>query len=186
MVRMDDRLERLITRRLDGELTEAEELELNKLLIRSPEARRLLEDYQRQDALVTAALRETLSGAPSMVPLADGPCGASQPKRMPWLRPLAVAASIGLVAGLGAYFAADLWSRAGAADGHASPPHVIIAANPPAVTPVDSGAGGHEPVYRRQAVDRDILGVLGDDGKTLYLMEINRTQTASEPVGADL
>ena len=46
----DERTERLITRKLDGELTEAESLELDKALVRSPEARSLLEDYERTDA----------------------------------------------------------------------------------------------------------------------------------------
>ena len=44
---IDERTELLINRRLDGELGEDEALELNKRLIRSPEARRLLEEYSR-------------------------------------------------------------------------------------------------------------------------------------------
>ena len=41
---MDERTEQLINRRLDGEITEEESLELDKRLIRSPEARAYLEE----------------------------------------------------------------------------------------------------------------------------------------------
>jgi len=58
---LDERTERLINRRLDGEITEEESLELDKQLIRSPEARAYLEDLQRQDVLAGQALRATLA-----------------------------------------------------------------------------------------------------------------------------
>ena len=54
---IDERTERLINRRLDGELSEAESLELDKRLIRSPEARQLFETYARNDLLAGEALR---------------------------------------------------------------------------------------------------------------------------------
>jgi len=54
---IDERTEQLVTRKLDGELTGAESHELNKLLIRSPQARALMEEYERADALAGEALR---------------------------------------------------------------------------------------------------------------------------------
>ena len=53
---VDERVEHLINRRVDGELTGAESLELDQLLVRSPEARSLLEEYERTYALAREAL----------------------------------------------------------------------------------------------------------------------------------
>ena len=53
-------LERLIVRYLDSELTEEEELELNRELIRNPEAQQLLDDYRRADDLAVAALNRVI------------------------------------------------------------------------------------------------------------------------------
>ena len=59
---LDERLERLISRKLDGELTEAESLELDKLLIRSPEGRAILEEQEQLDLLASESLRTALGG----------------------------------------------------------------------------------------------------------------------------
>ncbi|MBP7936261.1 MAG: hypothetical protein KA354_16590 [Phycisphaerae bacterium] len=59
---IDERLERLINRKLDGELSEAESLELDKLLIRSPEGRAMLEEQGRLDRLAGVSLRAALGG----------------------------------------------------------------------------------------------------------------------------
>ena len=58
---IDERTEVLINRRLDGELMEDEALELNKRLIRSPEARHLFEEYERMDSAAADALHSFLS-----------------------------------------------------------------------------------------------------------------------------
>ncbi len=58
MTRSDDHLERLINRKLDGELTEDESLELDKCLIRDPAARQSLEESERIDRLTAALLEE--------------------------------------------------------------------------------------------------------------------------------
>ena len=58
MTRTDDHLERLINRKLDGELTRDESLELDKCLIRDPAARQSLEESERIDRLTAALLDE--------------------------------------------------------------------------------------------------------------------------------
>ncbi len=58
MTRSDDHLERLISRKLDGELTPDESLELDKCLIRDPAARQSLEESERIDRLTAALLEE--------------------------------------------------------------------------------------------------------------------------------
>lgn len=59
---MDEGLERLINRRLDGELSEAEQAELSQRLLRDPTARQRLQDYERVDGWCREALGEALSG----------------------------------------------------------------------------------------------------------------------------
>ncbi len=49
---IDERIERLINRKLDGELTPEEQLELDKELLRCPAARALYESYREIDGLV--------------------------------------------------------------------------------------------------------------------------------------
>jgi hypothetical protein len=58
---MDERLERLINRHLDGELTDAEQVELDRLLLRDPEGREDLEAYRRIDAWSREALADALA-----------------------------------------------------------------------------------------------------------------------------
>jgi anti-sigma factor RsiW len=58
---MDERLERLINRRLDGELTDAEQVELDRWLLRDPAARQCLGEYERIDAWSKEALAEVLT-----------------------------------------------------------------------------------------------------------------------------
>ncbi len=58
MTRSDDHLERLISRKLDGELTGDDSLELDKCLIRDPAARQSLEESERIDRLTAALLEE--------------------------------------------------------------------------------------------------------------------------------
>ncbi len=58
MTRSDDHLERLINRKLDGELTQDESLELDKCLIRDPATRQSLEESERIDRLTAALLEE--------------------------------------------------------------------------------------------------------------------------------
>lgn len=57
---VSEHIERLITRKLDGEITADESLELDRELIRSPRARALFDEYQRLDQLAGACIRSTI------------------------------------------------------------------------------------------------------------------------------
>lgn len=57
---IDERIEHLITRKLDGELTDAEALELDKALLRHPEARQRYETLSDLDGQADEALRARL------------------------------------------------------------------------------------------------------------------------------
>lgn len=57
---VDPKIERLIVRQLDGEITEAEQLELNRELLRNPGAHRLWEEYRALDATAGEVLQNLL------------------------------------------------------------------------------------------------------------------------------
>ncbi len=185
----DDRLERLITRRLDGEMTEAESYELDKLVIRSREARQQLEAAQRQDDLVRSVLQELVSDAPAVVPSVERPRAPVYRIRVRrWPLPLAVAAAVVFLIGGPAYLGQVASKRPSLpAGGAASPEPVTVAGLPSVAAPVAGEIDPPEvPHYRRRALDRDVFGVVGEDGKTVYLLELNRERTGVVPVSGDL
>jgi anti-sigma factor RsiW len=57
---MDERLERLINRQIDDELSDAERAELDRELLKDPSARQMLMDYRRLDEMSQDALRAEL------------------------------------------------------------------------------------------------------------------------------
>lgn len=61
MANVDEHIERLISRQLDGELSADQELELNQALIRSSAARALMEEYEKNDLTARMVLRATLA-----------------------------------------------------------------------------------------------------------------------------
>jgi anti-sigma factor RsiW len=180
---IDERTEQLINRRLDGELTDAESLELDRLLIRSPEARHLMEQYHRMDSHAGQALRSLL-GTPSVeVPIdpraIDEMTLPGTGFRRNLATVLAVAAMIALVvAGL-----PSRWSppneRAGQLADQPAPPaepldHLAYVTAP---APPVSGTRN-----QRQHITRNIIGVMDDEGEGIYFLEVQRKDTTVTPV----
>ncbi len=99
-----DRMERLICRKLDGELTVDEQAELDRERLRNPELRALLAEYEQIDAACGDALRSVVAASDSRQhrqPIrmnADGSGSMSRSViRMPrlwWVMPVAAAACI--------------------------------------------------------------------------------------------
>ncbi len=96
MTRSDDHLEHLINRKLDGELTRDESLELDKCLIRDPAARQSLEESERIDRLTAALLEEVCAVRDEVLLPAASHTGAR--RRMRWFGaiPAAAAACVAL------------------------------------------------------------------------------------------
>lgn len=97
-----------LTAYLDGELSDADRLEVESLLQRDPEARRLLEELRRTSRLVASLPRGTApAGLPGSVMarlerrelLGETSVQAKPPTRssLEWVRPLAVAAGFALL-----------------------------------------------------------------------------------------
>ena len=67
MSAVDKDIERLIVRHLDGALSADEELELNRAILRDPDAHRLLEEYRRIDEFSAAVLDQVLPATETVV-----------------------------------------------------------------------------------------------------------------------
>jgi anti-sigma factor RsiW len=179
---MDEQLERLINRSLDGDLSEDGQLELNRELIRNPAARALLAEYQAMDRRAAAALGEAFSAARSeriAVPGASSGHPARRPHAVRWLIPGAIAAALlATVVPHPSFEAAVeksvnpvtlLPERAALEMDHGLAP----------TRSVSTGSGAPA-VHRNRG--RDIIGVLGDDGN-LYWIEVEATRTVTLPHG---
>jgi hypothetical protein len=181
MQKNPEQLELLINRALDAQISEADELELNRSLIRDPEMMRLRDDYHKMDVLATHALGSIRGGASVDLEavFAAAPVKISSRRMAPhrgWLMiPGAIAAALLAM--------------------------VIPDPNGPTTTQtpmvVDQGSlfsvpgtnswgenGLARPVSTVPRVQRqtgtDVIGVVGDDGN-LYWIEVERKKTVRWP-----
>ncbi len=192
--------EKLISRSLDAALTDDEQLEFNRALLRDPELRRTHDELASLDARAGEALRSSLGAAePSFDPLELARDTRRARRnllnhRAWWLMPAAAAALLAMT------FVP--W-RSETPRGPGSPAIVDQGAShqPPVVDnrPYD---GPRRPVYRvgadgsntgfaapaadfgprsiRRITDRDMLGVMSESGN-IYFFEVDRTRTLSRP-----
>ena len=184
MASVDKDVERLIVRRLDGELTEEEELTLNRELIRNPDARELLESYGGIDELAAVALHETIGTGDTRIDTAALP-SRSAPQPHPshrWLWQLAtgsIAAAIlavfvarmSPVATLTGPTVAELGSGASTVQ-----PIPMLPASRPGGSELMRNVGSTRPKSWRDT-GREVFGVIGDDGN-IYWIGVDRMRTA--------
>ena len=192
MPEIDERTERLINRKLDGEITPDEELELNKILIRSPATRALLERSAGYDGLARAALREELGEyvPPRLEVVAAGALPAPRVgRRRSWWSGAGggvLAASLVLIASVWQPALGPTSSRDGSA------PHLagnVALAEPPHV-------GGDEmrtlpahlemPRRQRRAVDRSFIGVYDERTDRYFVLEVRHVRTQTIVVRGDM
>ena len=182
MASVDKDLERLIVRQLDGELNEDEQLELNRQLIRDPEAQQLMNDYRHVDGLATRAIGRVLGeGRPAFDPDA-----LTQASRLPpprhihrgwWLVPGAIAAALLALAIPRPTFTTTKVPGAAVVDRKPTAPLPIVV--PQADNRDDLLRTVGMPRIRRDT-GREVFGVVGDDGN-LYWIEVDRTWTVRQP-----
>ena len=201
MSEIDEHLERLINRALDGELNDDERLALDRELVRNPEARRLMDRCAELDDLAGDALRMRFGGEHESAPVAA--IAAGRPiqggyHRAWWLLPGAVAAALLAVF---LVFASSESRQAPVAGGDQVDPgnnrRVAPIVNQHQPTMPDNGImrAVHRPVPARtdRAINRGIYGVRGRDGSILFI-EVNHARTRAQPgnqsglipVGGDL
>lgn len=184
----------MIVRRLDGALSEGEELALDRALIRNPQARRLMEDYQRVDDLASAALHDALGGGGSTFDaeaLPDRPA-LGTPRSRFWLRTLVPgAAAAALLAMATAWFSQSPVPSHESTIADRRDPEPIPAIVP---APEYSSAKGQlmrnatdrfQPSPRpslKRSTGRELFGVVGENGN-IYWIEVERTRTVRRPKG---
>jgi hypothetical protein len=192
--------DRLINRGLDAALTEDEQLELNRAMLRDPELRRTHDELASIDALAGEALRSSM-GEPALgfdpMALTEAPQQTRRSvlhHRAWWLMPAAAAAMLVMT-----------FIPQGADPVRQPGPPMVVDASPPSTDSLgglEPFPGTQRPVYRvgsgdtngafaapaadfgprsiQRITDRDMLGVMGDSGN-VYFFEVDRTRTLSRP-----
>ena len=184
---IDERGERLVVRKLDGELSSEEEHELNKLLIRSPELRQLLESYLEQDRLAAEVLAEEVgSSAPPDLESVTAGRGSRGPlrRRTSW-----AAGSVGglLVACLALF--AVLWQPGIVPVQPAGENGINMAGSPAMAWPVGTGEQFQRlpeylelPQTQEQELARRFIGVYDEQTDRYYILEVRRVCTNTQLV----
>lgn len=171
---MDDRTEQLITRRLDGEITEEESLELDKRLIRSPEARAHMEEQARIDMLAGEVVREVCSpdrsganGGDHTGLVCESP---NRGIRRRYLRPIAAVAAAIAVALLVILLPSERPTPTGTTPLATRDDRSVTdpAAKPVIAVPVENSWSGLPSAGRHE-----VLGVYDDATQSLYLLEMS-------------
>ena len=181
---VENNIERLIVRALDGEINEDDQLALNRELIRNPDARRLMEDYRRIDEMTASALGETLSNDPLPLDVATLPDQRETQHlrhgthRAWWLAVGAVAAA--LLAAVSARFFVPTPQRQVFVD------NTPLQREVPRIRPVERSYHPQDDVIRnasmndrpriKRSAGRDAFGIMGDDGN-IYWIEVDRVWT---------
>jgi anti-sigma factor RsiW len=182
MNRVDEHIERLIVRHLDGELTPSEQDELNEILLRSGEARRLLSDYQENDRLASEVIGAVAAGR---WPRDAGTTGSGRWQRLKIGLPIAVglaaAAAIVLMIVSPPQGTTDLGPPP-VANGRQAVPEKIDAAPSEDLTYTASDL----PQKGVRHTRRDYIGIYDESRKSMLLFEVDRTRTVRIPISGDL
>jgi hypothetical protein len=178
---VDERIERLISRSLDGELTADERAELAEILRTNSAAQRLLDEYAEIDRLAIRAIRRDFESAKTVA--AAG--------RVSGIRLAAAGAVLTAAAVVALSFLPNLWT--GDSRATRTGPIVVGPQIPPAHTVgtgqfVDYREYDSLPQQRRQDVYRDLIGVRGKNNKNqdvIYIFERNTQATKITPISGD-
>ena len=186
----NERIEHLINRKLDGELTAEERLELDRALVKSPEHRAMLELSERIDAMcaetITLGVAVNENDAAAIV---ETKVSHARTRHWWWAMPAALAACMGWLV-----FSATLSPRPADNSLQLVEGDPVSGATLGELTPASSSiealnGGGSLGVFRQASTfgrtldrrrDTELLGVIGDDGR-IYLIEVTRTQAYSRP-----
>ena len=182
MSNIDENLERLIVRSLDGDLSEDEQLILDRELIRNPDALRLMEEYGSIDSLAVASLEALVCNddfhveAPSEIGAQREPRGRNH---RGWMLVSGAIAAAVLAIVIPRPVSLPLEKGGGIVEQPAPRdfPEARDLQNQGMMRSVANGVS--RPAVQRRT-GRDLIGVIGDDGN-LYWIEVERTRTVRFP-----
>lgn len=188
-IETQDRIERLICRRLDGEMTASENAELDRILATDASARKLLSDYARIDAFAVQSLRTDFAHARAAV----------RPRQLGGYRLAAAGAVLAAAAVIALSFIPNLFgpTEQSPREFVASPQRVVEPLSPyrGGFTPreqvpqyVDYRDTDYLPQQRQQDVLRDLIGVRVKNEKNqdvIYIFERNAETTRIVPLSSD-
>lgn len=180
MKQINQKIETLIVRSLDGALTEQEQLELNRELIRNPDARQIMEQYQRIDNVAMEALNQVIGQTDfsDIIIETNQPVYRTRKIQRSWLLiPGAIAAALLAIV----IPRIDLTNS--------TKPGPPLVTNRQTAIPINEiqpatnwNIGQNEMVQpvsyprTRRNTGREMFGVMGDDGK-IYWIEVDRIRT---------
>lgn len=171
----DDRLERLISRFLDGEARPEERRALNQTLARDPAARALFDETQALDREATVAMRQALGRSRLLI----------APRRVSgWAGGLGLAAA----AAIAALF---IWQPGGGLSGDArntstaGPSWGFAPAPPPGDSVAPAIEGYHRPQVKLRDTQRDWLVVPGERPGEFLIIEVNHVRTQGVRIHQD-
>ncbi len=183
---VDPKIERLIVRQLDGEITEAEQLELNRELLRNPGAHRLWEEYRALDATAGEVLQNLLvdrhsSFDPTTLP-SPVTVTATRPQfvRRHWL--LLSGAVAAAILALAIPRPAVTTNNQPGSFVEKTGAQPILADHARRLRPVNEGGlmrNVSMPSVQRET-GTDVFGVLDENGN-VYWIEVERTRTLRRP-----
>lgn len=176
---MDDRTEHLISRRIDGELQGDEALELDKHLIRSPDSRRLLEDYEADDRLAREVLRSAFSSHPARTEESIAPVTSHHWLSRVGLGVRAVAAAILLITMVGV---PTWWSRNASPVPTIGSGPAIAALQPETVADLIDAPRVEGPREERRRLNRDVVAVWDEETQSYYILEMDHRAETVVPV----
>lgn len=170
-----DPIERLISRHLDGEITAAQQAELDRVLADDPAARAMLDEYRQNDLFAARALRTDL-GQVKTSP-------ARQAPRRLWL--VATGAVLTAAAVIALSFLPIFNPPTGRLASNTAP--VLNNVQSPTILPrfVDYRNVDLYPRQQFSDVRRDLIGFRGLDPNVIYLFERETQSTRIVPVSGD-
>ncbi len=187
----ENRIERLISRHLDGEITAEEQLELDRAILRDPEVRSLFEEAQRIDSLAMDSLQGVMVSLNTPFEIDSLTSKSRQVGRSYglawWLMPGAIAAVIVVGIFVVKPVFSPIWEHGG---------HDAVRLD---TTPVvESATGTHlglvpegpvelvndSPRRIKRHTDREVIGIVGEDGN-IYWLEVDHVKTLKTPEPLD-
>ena len=175
---LDERVERLICRSLDGEITADEQAEFDTILASDPEALALFVDYRRNDFAAAQALQREARNAMTAV--------VARPRRGLWLATAGAVLSAAAVVVFS--FVSHLLTSGTAITSNDSTKPGIMRSSPVIEQPtyVDyNNAADYMPLHRQRNLQRDLIGIPGPNKDVIYILERNVRSTRLTPISGD-